>query len=182
MSRELREKEAGNDSRNCHEDGNCHLYRTLRFSLFFFGKLEWTPWFFWNKRGGKTTFHRPTHQVLPWFWKQSQSVHVRSVKESFWRVQGRVFRTGALSAAQLINLYKSEVHCFETIYWAELVFTQFMWIGFRSGSKWLLLLSSTGNLPFTPFLLNVFCYMSVTMCQKVQEKEASTLGKACYDC
>lgn len=121
MSRELREKEAGNDSRNCHEDGNCHLYRTLRFSLFFFGKLEWTPWFFWNKRGGKTSFHRPTHQVLPWFWKQSQSVHVRSVKESFRRVQGRVFRTGALSAAQLINLYKSEVHCFETIYWAELV-------------------------------------------------------------
>lgn len=37
-----------------------------------------------EQKGEKNnTLQRPTHQVWPWFWKQSQSMTVRSMKESF---------------------------------------------------------------------------------------------------
>ena len=117
-------------------------------------------------------------QAWHWFWQQIQSVQVRSVKGSFQRLQGRAFRTWAVTAAQMTSHEDKSVHYCDTSSWVEesaLPSWYELALEVIENDCFCLVLWATSPSP-----LNMTFYIAMIMSHKTQEKD-SMLGKACYE-
>lgn len=124
-----------------------------------------------EKNNNPKTRERPT-QVWHCFWQQSQSMHVGSVKGSFQRLKGSFPYLSCYCSPD--DKSQGQIHPF---LWNQLLggticSTYSVGICFTSYSKWLLLFSPVGNLPFP---IKCGFLQGYGTCHKVQEED-SMLG------